>query len=518
MEPRSGRGREPARRAARPEPRLRALLDAALRYGVAQPGRNRLHGLLGGAGHPEPLPHRPLGDTQAPALRTVARSARAALRGAGDPRRAASGVLDAHQRPHLPCGGRCRAGPRAPGQPARCAHGRPQRGRIVGGDQGSGQRGGPGGCVPHRAPGRARIHGLAARHRARAPGLPPGRLRARRSGPSLLREPSWRAASWSTPRAACPTAVRSGHPITTVSWPISASFRPSKPARRARAIPARTSRAPTAWRAPSGSPNSAHAKAPARSGCRRPLSATNAAGRWASANVRRPWPPACETSPSPSSTAQPAGVVGNQPISGQDRDRDQHDAPDEPRDRHDSRGRPDRAEPLHREQISRVERRRGQSERISCQAPAPEPEAPAPETGRPDHAPSRDPRGTRAPGAGRETPTRRASRTAGPGSPGGTRWQPWSRGATSARPPGPRRTGGLPRRPSAIRPRSEPPAPAPGSRRAAGPPAPRAPCDRRPSRSDRSPRAARAAPRSLPPPRRRGGPGAPAGRPAPWLA
>ena len=88
----------------------------------------------------------------------------------------------------------------------------------------------------------------------------------------------------------------------------------------------------------------------------------------------------------------------NQPISGQDRDRDQHDAPDEPRDRHDSPGRPDRAEPLHREQVSRVERRRGQSERISCQAPAPEPEAPAPETGRPDHdrRETREERATRA--------------------------------------------------------------------------------------------------------------------------
>lgn len=89
--------------------------------------------------------------------------------------------------------------------------------------------------------------------------------------------------------------------------------------------------------------------------------------------------------PEPEQHCPALGRRRNQPIAGQDRDRDQRDASDEPRDRHDTRGRPDRAEPLHREQISRVERRGGQSERIPCQVPPPEPEAPAPEADGPDH-------------------------------------------------------------------------------------------------------------------------------------
>ena len=85
--------------------------------------------------------------------------------------------------------------------------------------------------------------------------------------------------------------------------------------------------------------------------------------------------------PEPEQHHPALGRRRSQPISGQDRDRDQRDAADEPRDCHDSRGRPHRAEPLHCEQVSRVEHRRGQFQRIACQVPAPEPEAPAPETG-----------------------------------------------------------------------------------------------------------------------------------------
>ena len=116
--------------------------------------------------------------------------------------------------------------------------------------------------------------------------------------------------------------------------------------------------------------------------------------------------------PEPEQHRPALGRRRNQPIAGQDCDRDQRDAPDEPRDRHDSRGRPDRAEPLHREQVSRVERRGGQSERISCQAPAPEPEAPAPETGGPDHH-------------RRETREERTSRALAEERPRGERHEQW---------------------------------------------------------------------------------------------